>query len=39
LMFKNDLEQSEQIELGQWRERPFAERAKELIAKLIKRWL
>lgn len=39
LMFKNDLEQSEQIELGQWRERSFVERAKELIAKLIKRWL
>jgi cardiolipin synthase A/B len=35
LMFKNDLEDSTNIELAQWRERPLAERLEEFFAELI----
>lgn len=35
LMFKNDLEDSEQIELAQWKERSLLERLKERFAELI----
>ncbi len=35
LMFKNDLEDSRQIDLAQWKERSLPERLKEFFAELI----
>jgi cardiolipin synthase len=37
--FANDLEQSDQIQLDKWRERPLAEKIKEAFAHLFSRWL
>jgi cardiolipin synthase len=37
--FANDLEQSDQIQLDKWRERPLAEKIKDVFAHLFPRWL
>jgi cardiolipin synthase len=38
-MFGKDIEESHQIRLEQWKRRPFSERAKEWLARLLQYWL
>ena len=38
-MFEKDIEDSHQISLEQWKKRPFSERAKEWLARLLQYWL
>ncbi len=38
-MFVKDIEDSHQIHLEQWKKRPFSERAKEWLARLLQYWL
>jgi cardiolipin synthase len=38
-MFEKDIEESHQIHLVQWEERPFSERTKEWLARLLQYWL
>jgi cardiolipin synthase len=38
-MFEQDIENSHQIHLEQWKKRPFSERAKEWLARLLEYWL
>ena len=38
-MFEKDVEDSHQIHLKQWKKRPFSERAKEWLARLLQYWL
>jgi cardiolipin synthase len=38
-LFRKDLEDSRQIRLEQWKKRPFGERAKEWLARLLQYWL
>jgi cardiolipin synthase len=38
-MFEKDIEDSHQIHLEQWKKRPFSERAKEWLARLLQYWL
>ncbi len=38
-MFEKDVENSHQICLEEWKERPFSERAKEWLARLLQYWL
>ena len=38
-MFEKDVENSHQIRLEEWEERPFSERAKEWFARLLQYWL
>jgi hypothetical protein len=36
MMFRNDIENSKQIELDQWKHRPLLERFDETVARIIK---
>jgi len=38
-MFQQDIEDSRQIHLEQWKTRPFSDRAKEWLARLLQYWL
>jgi cardiolipin synthase len=38
-MFDKDVEESNQIQLEQWKKRPFSDRAKEWLARLLQYWL